>query len=268
MGDDAVVAVVQVARGLVLALHCDGLRVVGEKLKRLVEFGYCRIVVLAQTLLASLFHRFVEQGYFFGIKLFLFLGFGQALFGQFVVGEDAFGGLKLEDGRVEVLFRKQCLTLAHGGVEGILLVFAFLQDGSHRFGLSANIFVVGKHLESQLILRQGFLIALLGEKLVARVKVGIEHFLTCAVLLDFLYRFVELLSGSGVVFLLFQGHLVVGLRADVVFGVVFLVAFFHQRLIRLGVLGLKCIDAHNKCSAEKNGKKYAFVHFLVSVFVS
>ena len=237
-GDDAIIAVSHTLCSLKFIAFRIGFQVIGEKFKGLVDFLQGGFVVLPQSQLPAVFHELVEAGHLFFIELFLLTGFGQFFLGQLVGWEDLAGCLELHDGCVIVVFGQQGLALAHGKVEGILLVLPFFQDGTHRIGLTANVFVLGEDLQGGFVFRQCLLVFLLAIELVACIEVGIEDLLACTVFLDFLDGFVKFLLGCGVARLLFQGHLVIGLRADVVLGVELVVAFLHQRFIRFGVLGL------------------------------
>ena len=146
--DDAVVLVGNAFGGLVFVAFGIGFHVVGEELHGLVELAEGGLVVLAQPELTGFLHEVVESGDFLVVELFLLFGFGQLFLGELVVGEDFDGRLKLHDGGIEVVLGEQRLTLTHGRVEGILLVLAFLQDGTHGSRLSAHIFVFGEDLQS------------------------------------------------------------------------------------------------------------------------
>ena len=163
--------------------------------------------------------------------MFLLSGLGQFLLGQFVVGEDLACRLKLHDSGIEIVFGQQTLALAHGGVEGILFVLALLEDGAHGIGLTANIFVLRKDLQGLFVFGECFLVFLLAIVLVTGIQMGIEHFLTGTVFLDLLHGLGQLLLRGGVVGFLFQCHLIVGFGTDEVLGIVFLIAFPHQRLV-------------------------------------
>ena len=253
-GNDAVVTVGHAFGSLIFIAFGIGFDVVGEELQSLVEFVDGSLIVLAHTELTGFFNKIVETGHFFGIKLLFLSGLGQFFLGQFVVGENFDGCLKLHDGCIEILLFQQTFTLAHGSVEGILFVLTFFQNGARGFGLAANIFVVRENFQGSLVFSQGFLIFLLAVVLVAGIQMSIEHFLTGAVFLDLLHSFVQLLFGRRVVGFLLQCHLKIGLRADIVLGREFVVAFLHQRLVGFCVLGLDCGDTEGECGTKKKGE--------------
>ena len=260
-GDNAVVLVSHTLCAKVFVTFGIGFHIVGEELQGLVELADGSLVVLTQPKLTGFLHEVVETGNLFGIELFLLFGFSDFLLRQLVVREDSLGSLKLHDGCVEVVLGQQSLALAHGQIVGILFVLALLQDGAYRTGLAANVFVLGEDLQSGFIFRQGLLVFLLAIVLVAGIQVGIEHLLTRTVFLDLLHGLGQFLLGGGVARLLFQSHLVIGLGADEVLGVEFLVAFTHQRLVGLGILGLNNVGTQYERSAKQQGEEYLSFHF-------
>ncbi len=251
LGNDAVIAVANAFGCLIFIALGIGLKVVGEKRQSLIDFSDSGIIVLTESKLVGFFHQLVESGHLFSVKLLLLFDLGYFFFRELVGGEDAAGGLKLQDSGIEIIFSQQGFTLVHGQIECILFVLAFLQDGPNGLSLRPYVFVVGEDSQSFLVFGQRFFVALQTIETVAFIQMTVKYLLAGSVFLDFFHRLVEFLFCSGVVGSLLECHFVISLGADIVFGAELVIAFSHQRLVRFGILSLDNCGAANECGTKK-----------------
>ena len=193
-----------------------GLNIVREDFQGLVQLLDGTFEVLAECEVVGLLGQRVETGYFLVIERLEPLGFSNAFFRKVVVGEDRLSGLKLHDSSIEILFFQQRVALCDSGIVGILLILAFLEDGSDGLGLSANILVVREDSQSLVVFSQSLSIFILCVEGVAGIEVGIENLLPLTIFLNLHQGLVKLFLGFRIVGFPFQCHFIIGFGTDII----------------------------------------------------